>query len=115
MTAKSAQKIITANDLLSGEVVYLTASGKWSHVHTDALMFDDTKAGARLAEVQRRDTAIVGAVLAGAAMGANGPSPIHFREVFRATGPSNRLIGKQAHTVEFPPKPEHVDVQLHQL
>jgi hypothetical protein len=29
MKNENSQNVITANDLLSGEVVYLTASGKW--------------------------------------------------------------------------------------
>lgn len=99
MTNKATTKIITANDLLSGEVVYLSASGKWSPLHSDAVMFDDIQADTRLAEVQKIDTSVVGPCLAGAARDGNAPSPIHFREIFRTKGPSNRLIGKQAHAV----------------
>lgn len=92
-------KIVTANDLLSGEVVYLSASGNWSTLHSDAVVLDDIQADARLAEVQKFDTSVVGPYLAGAAQGDNAPSPIHFREVFRTKGPSNRHLGKQAHVI----------------
>ena len=40
-------------------------------------------------------TRLVGAYLAEARMGASGPEPIHFREVFRTRGPSNYAHGKQ--------------------
>ena len=100
MTNEATVQIITANDLLSGEVVYLSASGKWSPDHGDAVMFDDIQADTRLAEVQKLDTSVVGPYLAGATQGGgDAPSPIHFREVFRTKGPSNRFLGKQAHAV----------------
>jgi len=38
----------------------------------------------------------VGAYLADARPGPQGPEPVHFREVFRSRGPSNRFHGKQA-------------------
>lgn len=91
-------KIITANDLLSGEVVYLTKSGQWSPNHSDAILIDDKSTGnERLAEIQNLDMSVVGPYLADAARsGDDASSPIHFREVFRTKGPSNRLLGKQA-------------------
>ena len=100
MEHETARKIVTANDLLSGEVVYLSASGKWSPIHGDAVLLDDLQADTRLAEIQKVATSVVGPYLAAAAKdGGNAPSPIHFREVFRTKGPSNRFLGKQAHTV----------------
>ena len=100
MKYETSQTIITANDLLSGEVVYLTSSGKWSPDHGDAIAFDEMHlAKAHLDDVQRLDQSIVGPYLAGAAIDGNlAPSPVHFREVFRTRGPSNRALGKQAHT-----------------
>ena len=91
-------KIITANDLLSGEVVYLTRSGRWSPNHSDAILFGGKSTGdARLEEILELDLLVVGAYLADATrLGDNASSPIHFREVFRTKGPSNRLLGKQA-------------------
>ena len=38
---------------------------------------------------------IVGAYLADATSGPNGPEPVHFREAFRTRGPSNYAHGKQ--------------------
>ena len=100
MTREITRKVITANDLLTGEAVYLSASGKWSPHHSDAVLFDDIQAEKRLANILQADTSIVGAYLAGATSESGKPSsPIHFREVFRTKGPSNRFIGKQANTV----------------
>lgn len=97
MKNETPLNVITANDLLSGEVVYLTASGKWSPEHSNAILFDETvMANARLVGVQSSDNSIVGAYLAGATQGINlAPSPVHFREIFRTKGPSNRALGKQ--------------------
>ncbi len=40
---------------------------------------------------------VVGAYLADAKAGPNGPEPTHFREAFRTRGPSNRPdLGRQA-------------------
>lgn len=99
MTLKTASQIITANDLLSGEVVYLTASGAWSRAHSSAALFDHAdRAGKQLEEIAHTDISIVGPYLAAGKIGNNqAVAPVHFREVFRATGPSNRFIGKQAH------------------
>ncbi|OUS07405.1 hypothetical protein A9Q96_05680 [Rhodobacterales bacterium 52_120_T64] len=97
MRNKPTQNVITANDLLSGEVVYLMASGKWSPEHGSAILFDhDEAANDRLAQVEGSDSSIVGPYLAGATQTHNqGPSPVHFREIFRTKGPSNRSLGKQ--------------------
>lgn len=91
-------KIITANDLLSGEVLYLTNSGQWSPNHSGAVLINDKSTGsARLEEIQKLDMSVVGPYLADAACSDdNISSPIHFREVFRSKGPSNRRLGKQA-------------------
>jgi hypothetical protein len=39
---------------------------------------------------------VVGAYLADATAGPDGPEPVHFREAFRTRGPSNYPHGKQA-------------------
>ncbi|MGE0231629.1 MAG: DUF2849 domain-containing protein [Flavobacteriaceae bacterium] len=91
-------KIITANDLLEGDVIYLTAEGGWSRAYEDAVVAtnqEDADALLRKAEEQR--DRIVGAYFVDTALGEDGrPKPDHFREVFRATGPSNYFLGKQA-------------------
>lgn len=100
MKNEGLQNVITANDLLSGEVVYLTASGEWSPEHGTAILFDEiAMANAHLTDVQTSDNSIVGAYLANARLTHNlTPSPVHFRETFRTKGPSNRMLGKQAYS-----------------
>jgi hypothetical protein len=89
--------VLTANDLFEGDVVYLTAAGHWSRAHTDALLFRDAAAaGQALAAAQAQPERLVGPYLAPAHSGPEGPKPAHFREVFRARGPSNYQHGKQA-------------------
>lgn len=89
-------KVVTANDLLLGDVIYLDANGDWTRDHADAALFaEQDQAEAKLAEAAR-DLMIVGVELKDATEGDNGPVPTHFREEFRATGPSNYFHGKQA-------------------
>ena len=89
-------KVVTANDLLEGDVIYQTANG-WTRSLTDAeVLTDEAHADLRLIEASQQTSEIVGAYLADIALGAQGPEPVHFREDFRATGPSNYLHGKQA-------------------
>ena len=89
-------KVVTANALLSGEVVYFTANDDWSPRLNEAeLLTDEAHAQVRLVEASARQSEIVGAYLADMAPGENGPEPTHFREDFRRTGPSNYAHGKQ--------------------
>lgn len=89
-------KVITANHLLEGDVVYLTADDRWTRYHAEAeLLTDEAHATIRLLEAQRQVDTIVGAYLADAKDGPKGPEPTHFREVFRTRGPSNYAHGKQ--------------------
>ena len=88
-------KVVTANHLLKGDVIYQTTSG-WTRVLAEAeVLTDEADADIRLIEAsQQRDT-VVGAYLADVALGPDGPEPTHFREDFRRTGPSNYFHGKQ--------------------
>ncbi len=90
--------VLTANDLLDGEVVYLARDGAWTRRPGDARLFEDEdEANRSLAAAEAQEDAIVGPYLAVAAPGRRlGPEPIHVREVLRATGPSNYCHGKQA-------------------
>ena len=93
---RSAAKVITANRLREGDVVYLTADGQWSlHHHEAALFLDPDQAQATLAEADKQRLLVVGAYLADARPGPDGPEPVHFREEFRTRGPSNYAHGKQ--------------------
>lgn len=90
-------KVVTANDLMDGDVVYLTADDRWTRDLSQAeLINDEAIADLRLLDAERRASEIVGAYLADMNAGQNGPEPVHFRENFRRTGPSNYFHGKQA-------------------
>ncbi|MBY6090079.1 DUF2849 domain-containing protein [Pseudooceanicola sp. 502str34] len=90
-------KVVTANALLEGDVVYLTEDGQWTRNLREAeLLTDEAHAQIRLLEAESRPGEIVGAYLADMKAGGTGPEPTHFREDFRRTGPSNYHHGKQA-------------------
>lgn len=90
-------KVVTANALLEGDVVYLTEDGSWTRSLDEAeLIEDEAIAQLRLIEAGAQAHRVVGAYLAEARAGSAGPVPGHFREGFRARGPSNRPHGKQA-------------------
>lgn len=89
-------KVITANALLEGDVVYLTRDDRWTRDLKEAeLLTDEAHADLRLIEAERRVSEVVGAYLAEMKPGPAGPEPTHFREDFRRTGPSNYFHGKQ--------------------
>lgn len=94
--ARFTPKTITANALREGDAVWLTADDRWSRNHLEAeLIEDEAHAQLRLLFAQGQGDLVVGAYLADAKAGPNGPEPTHFREVFRTKGPSNYLHGKQ--------------------
>jgi len=90
-------KVITANALIEGDVVYLTVNDSWTRQLSKAdLITDEADAQLRLLQAEAQSELVVGVYLAEAVSGANGPEPTHFREEFRRTGPSNYHHGKQA-------------------
>lgn len=96
MTRRYIPQVVTANDLRLGDVVYLTADDRWTRHHHEAeLIEDEAHAQMRLLHGAAQKLTIVGAYLADAKVGPNGPEPIHFREAFRTRGPSNYAHGKQ--------------------
>lgn len=100
MSRRFLPKVVTANRLREGDVVYLTADDRWSpHHHEAELIADEAQANLRLHFAAAQKLLVVGAYLADAKPGPNGPEPVHFREEFRTRGPSNYLHGKQADLV----------------
>ena len=90
-------KVVTANLLREGDVVYQTPDDRWSLQHHEAeLIEDEAHAQMRLLHAAAQRLTIVGAYLADAKAGPLGPEPTHFREAFRTRGPSNYNHGKQA-------------------
>ena len=96
MSRKKGPQILTANDLLSGDIVYWTGS-RWSRVHSEAHVFDEKEeAEGALAEAEDDEATVVSAFLAVVALDTNGrPVPGHYRDRIRATGPTIRY-GKDA-------------------
>ena len=96
MSRVSAAKVVTGNDLRQGDVVYLAAHGGWVRALQDAELIEDVAiADLKLLEAMAQGGEVVGVYLADARRGPNGPEPVHFREAFRARGPSNYRHGKQ--------------------
>ena len=96
MSKPFTPKVVTANALEEGDVIYLTADDRWSRSLRKAeVIEDEAHAQLRLLEAQRQPGSVVGAYLADVRIGPHGPEPAHFREAFRARGPSNYPHGKQ--------------------
>ncbi|MBF9050041.1 DUF2849 domain-containing protein [Roseobacter sp. HKCCD9010] len=90
-------KVVTANALLEGDVVYLTEDDRWTRTLTEAeLIEDEAHAQLRLLDAEMQPGRVVGPYLADVKAGPAGPEPTHFREAFRSRGPSNYHHGKQA-------------------
>ena len=97
MPAIFTPKVITANALLEGDVVYLTQDDTWSRHLADAdVLTDEADAQIRLIDASARTDEVVGVYLADVKPGKSGPEPTHFREAFRMRGPSNYPHGKQS-------------------
>lgn len=96
MSRRFTPKVITANLLLDGDAVWLTADDRWSKSMLDAeLIEDEAHADIRILFANGQANIVVGPYLADAKAGPNGPEPTHFREEFRTRGPSNYAHGKQ--------------------
>jgi len=100
MAREFKPQIVTANDLLLGDAIYLTKAGEWSRAHNDAhVAISAEQAHTMLDHAKSQADKIVGAYLANVLINEDGkPEPEHFREAFRTRGPSNYFHGKQADT-----------------
>lgn len=95
MSKSFTPKVVTANDLLKGDVIYQTATG-WTRALTDAeILTDEAHADLRLIEGSQQIADVVGVYLMDIALDSTAPQTTHFREAFRAKGPSNYVHGKQ--------------------
>lgn len=89
-------KVVTANALIEGDVIWLTAEDRWTrHLAEAEVLTDEAHADLRLIEASARSGEAVGVYLADVEITPDGPAPAHFREEFRRTGPSNYRHGKQ--------------------
>ena len=101
MAAKFSPKIVSANDLLEGDVVYLDAAGGWTRDLSQAVVAPTQEAADALLARGNQPGVVVGPYLVDVSQDGEGrPSPVHFRERFRDRGPSNRPdLGRQAQRV----------------
>lgn len=89
-------QVVTGSDLLMGDVIYLTVNDTWTRQLAKAeILTDEAHAQLRLVDAITQQDRVVGAYLADVAPGPAGPVTTHFREEFRATGPSNYAHPKQ--------------------
>ncbi len=93
---------ISGQHLLTGEVVYLSSSG-WVSKLTSARVFDaEVDLGLTIESIRLCDQFVLFPDKLGVSSCADGLiTPNHFREAFRATGPSNRFHGKQTETEQL--------------
>jgi hypothetical protein len=87
----SQPQVVTANHLLSGDVVYLTTSATWSRRIAEAAVVANVEAGTALlaeAETQAKKNIVVAPYLIPVDASVSPPRPIQYREVLRAEGPS---------------------------
>jgi hypothetical protein len=100
MSKPFTPKVVTANALLEGDVIYLTADDQWSRQLADAEVIEDEAHGdLRLLLGNSQPDAVVGVYLIDVVLEDGIPQPTHFREEFRTRGPSNYNHGKQAEMV----------------
>ncbi len=80
-------KLITGNDLPSGDVIWWTGTG-WSRHVADAV--DAGEHGEAIAKAEEAARRVNGPYIVDAAPGPTGPVPLHIKERIRATGPTVR-------------------------
>ncbi len=95
MPKQFTPKIVTANHLLKGDVIYQTANGWTRQLKQAEVLTDEADADLRLIDAVQQTDTVVGAYLADVNLSDGIPEPAHFREDFRARGPSNYAHGKQ--------------------
>lgn len=95
MSRRFTPKVVTANSLREGDAIWLTDDDRWTRTMGEAELIEDEAHGQlRLLHAAAQGD-VVGAYLADARQGPDGPEPAHFREAFRTRGPSNYPHGKQ--------------------
>ena len=81
-------KLLTANRLADGTVVWLTAEGAWSEQSDAAARLDTEAAAAALVEAERQFRTVVGAYLIDADEAGTIVARERLRETIRAKGPT---------------------------
>jgi hypothetical protein len=89
-------QVVSANDLLEGDAVWLAPGGGWVRdIRAAEVIWDQAWAEAALRAAEAQAGRVVGAFLADVHPDPDGARPVHFREAFRTRGPSNYPHGKQ--------------------
>jgi hypothetical protein len=101
MAKRFLPKIVSANDLLEGDVVWLTPDHGWSRdLRAAAVAQAPDAAEALLSAAEAQPERVVGPFLADVEIEGGAPRPLHFREVYRTRGPSHRPdLGRQAESL----------------
>ena len=97
--ARSAEglKVISANRLDSGAVVWFGPDGGWEHRIGAAALFSTGEAAAALQRAQAAAVGVVEPYLVDVALAEGVPMPLRPREQIRSRGPSVRTdLGMQA-------------------
>ena len=91
-------QIVSANTLLEGDVVYLDRAHGWTRDLAQAAVARSEDEATALLKAAAQPGRVVDPYLAEVALEADAPPrPLHYREVFRTRGPSNRPdLGRQA-------------------
>ena len=95
MTKAFAPKIATANDLLLGDVIYFTNPGWTREISHASVALTPEQAQELLHTASQFPAQTVGVYLADVTMVDGQPTPAHFREDFRANGPSHYAQTRQ--------------------
>jgi hypothetical protein len=80
-------KIVSANDLFDGDVVYLDGDGNWTRQIAKAAMASEAGSAETLLARADQPAKVVGPYLLDVTLDDDGIQPDHFRERFRETGP----------------------------
>ncbi|MCB1832215.1 MAG: DUF2849 domain-containing protein [Geminicoccaceae bacterium] len=91
-------QIVSANDLIEGDVVYLDAGREWTRRLADAAIARDEAQAQALLALADQPARVVGPCLVAVSIDdEGGPQPVHYRERFRERGPSVRPdLGRQS-------------------
>jgi hypothetical protein len=87
MSRVKAPVVVTANCLLTGQVVYLDAHHNWTHALQSAVCFDAIEAATDAMTSAGDEAVIIGAYLVPVTKNAGAISPTHYREAIRLEGP----------------------------
>ena len=97
MSNTQPNKVITANHLLNGNVVYLNSQFDWVNNLSDAKVFtDETSIEEAIINANSQQHEVVGVYSINIAVLNEIITPKHFREQFRTKGTSNYNHGQQS-------------------